>query len=141
VQVGSLEIDSQVVCLSWNNESNRLLVACESGSIQIWSYNPNSFEALKRVSDINKTAPATVQFSIQPEEHDTTQEDHDDEETDEFDTNLFSSTNIFKRLWETRLANTAKCLRYSPDGSLFATFSEVFSVIQLYFINNNNKIN
>jgi hypothetical protein len=103
-----------------------MLVACESGSIQIWSYNPHSFEATKGENANNKSSiiKEPVQFSIYHEDHETTQEEHEEAE-DDFDTNLFSSTNIFKKRWETRLANPAKCLKYSPDGSLFASFSEV----------------
>ncbi len=133
MHVGSLELDSQVVCLSWNNESNRMLVACESGSVQIWSYNPQSFEATKAgynecTNNKSLTSKEPVQFSIYHEDHETTQEDQEEAE-DDFDTNLFSSTNIFKKRWATRLANPAKCLKYSPDGSLFASFSEVDSFL------------
>ena len=125
MQVGSLGLDSSIVCVSWNNDSNRLLVGCESGSIQIWSYNPNTFELNKKSSSTARPEKP-VQFSIyQTEDPDATLQD-EDEIADAFEEqNLFSSTNIFKKMWETRLANPVKALKYSPDGSLFATFSEV----------------
>jgi len=32
---------------------------------------------------------------------------------------------IFKKIWEKTLATPIKCLKYSPDGLLFASFGEV----------------
>ena len=40
--MGSIELDSPAVCLSWHCDSNRLLIGCANGQVQIWSYNPNT---------------------------------------------------------------------------------------------------
>ena len=42
--MSSIKLDSNVICVSWNNDSNRLLIGCESGSLQMWTYNPDELE-------------------------------------------------------------------------------------------------
>ena len=39
IQVGSIKLEANVACLSWNPDSNRLLFGLQNKSIQIWSYN------------------------------------------------------------------------------------------------------
>ncbi len=134
-----------MVCVSWNNESNRLLVGLSTGSIQIWSYNPHTFDINKSQNPQQLDKEQPVKFSIYEEHETIVEEDLNENGRDSIGQNktrndleeligdnLFSSTNIFKKLWETRLANAVQNLKYSPDSTLFASFSENDRLVKIW---------
>jgi hypothetical protein len=41
MKVASILFSAEVVCISWNCDDNRLLVALQNGCIQVWAYNSN----------------------------------------------------------------------------------------------------
>ena len=133
MQVGSIKLDSNVVCLSWNTESNRLLIGAKNGSIQIWSYNSNcsndSACSCVESSTLSKLSSSSVdklvKFSICEEsESQTSEQKHEDVSCRKERTHESAST-LFKKIWETKLSNPIKCLKFSPDGLLFASYGEV----------------
>ena len=141
IQVGFIETNSDIVCISWNNDGNRLLVGCSIGTIQLWSYNSNTDNS----SDSNATNQTTtasngpVKFSICEEESleqtnsiniqsnkstEFTKKQHQ-QTKHEIDESILKVQPIFKKIWEKRLSSAVKCIKFSPDGSLFATYGEV----------------
>ena len=135
--MGYIETNSDIVCISWNNDGNRLLVGCSIGTVQIWSYS--SSDTNERST--NNVSSEPVKFSICEEpldwnsstttaSNDTSSKSSKNENKQKNDeTNLKP---IFEKIWEKKLANAVKCLKYSPDGSLFATFGEVKTKIKLF---------
>ena len=139
VQVGFIETNSDIVCISWNNDGSRLLVGCSVGTIQLWSYNSNnsnSSEEAPLSADANTNEP--VKFSICEEEtldFDNTEYSYKTEKTPSHakinktkqknDESFAITHSIFKKIWEKQLATAVKCLKFSPDGSLFASYGEV----------------
>lgn len=151
--MGSIKLEANVTCLSWNPDSHRLLFGLQNKSLQIWSYNTEALHSPQTL-DFNLTSTCTSSTSTScssaaslhtkkatpirtvPEEADehsatvkfsiTTDYDHEpliqphvaQEKKKPLEP-------IFKKVWEKLLSSPIKCLKYSPDGLLFATFGEV----------------
>jgi WD40 repeat protein len=147
IQVGFIEINSDIVCISWNNDGTRLLVGCSLGTIQIWSYDSNTIIPNEETVIPNVTKPTTtsanrpVKFSICPEEEDdptTSNAVHfsvnasSTQQKTKDNLDSIKSNPIFKKVWEKQLANAVKCLKFSPDGSLFASFGENDRLVKVW---------
>jgi WD40 repeat protein len=144
------------VCISWNNDGTRLLVGCSVGTIQLWSYNShttNLFDAYESPMSSNATTNKPVKFSICEEEaidlESTIHNQKNNNKASNQATNCNSKTkqsqqhqdesftenhSIFKKIWEKQLANAVKCLKFSPDGSLFASYGEVLCLLCTLYI-------
>ncbi len=142
IQVGFIETNSDIVCISWNNDGSRLLVGCSVGTIQLWSYNSNNSDSSEEAPlSANANTNEPVKFSICEEEtldYDNTEYSYKTEktpsqakiskakQTNQNNDESFAITHsIFKKIWEKQLATAVKCLKFSPDGSLFASYGEV----------------
>lgn len=140
IKIGSIEFDSEPICLCWNVDNNRLLIALKNSSLQIWSYN-SSLTDTKKVPKSPLIRDMPVKFSIDEEtedqmneenetENDTKKEDfYEDEEL-----NLFSKRPhvLLQKIWEKRLPTPVRYLKYSPDGLLFATLGENDRVVKVW---------
>ena len=81
MKVASIKFNSDVLCICWNCDDNRLLIALKSGYIQVWAYNSN-LHATHSTSCQNqhqtgihahhhpKMAEQPVKFSIEEEDED-----------------------------------------------------------------------
>lgn len=141
IQVGFIETNSDIVCISWNNDGSRLLVGCSVGTIQLWAYNSNTTNSFEEAPlNANPTSNEPVKFSICEEEEtpddDNTVHSHKSNKATNSnsrskqanqnqDESFTAAHSIFKKIWEKQLANAVKCLKFSPDGSLFASYGEV----------------
>ena len=91
------------------------------------SKEPVKFSISSDDSDLQATSSsryATRAFS----DRDRIEEENENDMDNENDSNK-SAMPIFKKIWETKLANPIKCVQYSPDGTLFASFGEVSVLI------------
>ncbi len=62
IKVGSIKFDSNVICLCWNIDNNRLLIGLKNGSIQIWSYDSN----LSNILHEEQASSMNSQLNIPP---------------------------------------------------------------------------
>lgn len=88
IEVGVIELESDIECISWNNDGQRIIIGCAIGTLQIWSYNPNA--VIKNKNETNHDFP--VKFSIFDEaESDPSNENHSEKEP---------NPKIFLKIWE-----------------------------------------
>ncbi|VDM24379.1 unnamed protein product [Toxocara canis] len=108
----SLAMDSVVGPVLWNLEGLRLLVCCDN---RLLLYQHSSLSAAIYRSRMQ----TPVMFSISEEEHDT------------------QATDVFPAAWEcvwsVELAAAPKYIRYSPDGTLFATCGVNDRVVKIWY--------
>lgn len=126
MKIGCIRFESDVLCLSWNVDNNRLLISLKNGAIQIWSYNSNLSSHHKNqdvFSNCKKLGEQPVKFSIDEESEDKI----NDENNDKFEENkddIDHPQALLHKIWEKRLSSPAKYVKYSPDGLLFASLGE-----------------
>lgn len=112
VKVGAIEFESEIVCISWNNDGSRLLAACERGTIQMWVYDANSSSTVVRgdppstttttASASKKESSAEVRFSVFSTDESTTSTippSYDDSNSS--DDVTITSRYMFKKIWQT----------------------------------------
>lgn len=132
MQVGSIELKSDIISISWNNEGNRLLIGCSLGSIQIWSYNSNTLNAFDtNIKLDNKTnfsdnylstsgRNESVKFSIaeEPDNHSSNAHSthNDNSENNNHET---TSLPIFRKIWEKKYAIKDRVKRFNTDAKYF----------------------
>ena len=96
VKVGLIKLESKIVCISWNNDGSRLLVACDQGTIQMWHYNPNSWSV--------KVSPPTPPHSFKKETGDvrfSVFDENTESNSDPFVKPDDSSQFMFRKVWQT----------------------------------------
>lgn len=93
IEVGVIELESDVECVSWNNDGQRILIGCTTGTLQIWTYNPDANTKNFSNTKLNENKP--VKFSIFDESDNylSNEQNHSEQK---------QNYNIFIKIWETR---------------------------------------
>ncbi|XP_043498193.1 dmX-like protein 2 isoform X6 [Polistes fuscatus] len=142
VQTGSLQTESNISSLSWNLEGTRLLTGGEL--LQLWHQNITPFQeehtakAKTLQSEENATSgndqnitthssqdPGAVTFSIGGEA----------ESPGPGDSNNANDPGAWNCVWKCRTATPVHLMRFSPDGTLFATTGMNDRLVKIWFEN------
>uniref|UniRef100_A0A336LP03 CSON007414 protein n=1 Tax=Culicoides sonorensis TaxID=179676 RepID=A0A336LP03_CULSO len=114
VQTGSFQVSFYVTALSWNVEGNRLLIGGKF--LQIWK-EKNEVEDEEEI-------PAPVKFEIGGGTESKSP-------TNEEDSTEISSS--WENIWECQTANPVHLMKFSPDGTLFATCGKNDRLVKIWY--------
>ncbi|GAB6032390.1 hypothetical protein CHUAL_011029 [Chamberlinius hualienensis] len=113
VQTGSFFVDFHIHNLSWNSEGHRLLIGGES--IQLWNYNLDAADELQGLERNSCEADHNVHFQIGGDEGRTEKE------------------NPWTCIWKCKTASPVFHLKFSPDGSLFASAGKADRLVKIWY--------
>ena len=106
--MGCITFESNVICLTWNVDNNRLLIGLTNGSIQIWSYNSNLSNIAHDDHGAAFKNENPVKFVIEEEdEHELLQEKNNSREFyRRTDSEEAPPKVLLKKIWEKRFIFT-----------------------------------
>ncbi|CAF0710194.1 unnamed protein product [Brachionus calyciflorus] len=127
IEVGVIELESKVECVSWNSDGERILIGCSLGTIQMWAYNTDTDNRHSKDGDLKKNDQ--VKFSISDESDSYISSNKNSYSEKQIND---QNSNTFIKIWETRVANSVKCVKFSPDGSLFASYGKNDRLVKIW---------